>query len=173
MDGTVSRSARTGVRDWLGRPLVVAAGCLLVFGLLTVLIEVQSPSLLYWTGRPVQATSVGGIVYYTAGGEHDTLTAPGPAPPRPWRPKHVTVYVDRHDPSRALLLTPTRWLDAALVGLPFLAAALCLLADPLRRRARRRRYDREVTDSGGDSFGHGLDPEYVSGLLRKGRGNSS
>lgn len=163
--------ARTGVRDWLARPLVVAAGCLLTFGLLTVLVEVQSPSILFWTGRAVSATSVGGIVYYSVDGEHDTLTAPGPVPMRPWRPKHVTVYVDRHDPSRALLLTPVRWLDAALVGLPFLAAALCLLADLLRRRARRRRYDREVTDQGGDGFGHGLDPEYVSNLLRKGRRN--
>lgn len=117
------------------RPYRTGAAVLAVFGVLGVLLVLQSPSLVYWTGQRVQGTDDGGIVYYTVGGQERSLDSGRPAPPRPV-PR--TVYADPDDPSHDRLLTPVKWLDAAFVVLPFVGAG-AVLAVGIRRRHRWHR----------------------------------
>ena len=122
---------------------MVAIG-LVVVGLLFLSVQVQSPSMLYWTGQPVQGTARQGLVFYAAGGEQYTLDNTGPDLADGTR---VTVYVDRADPSHALLLRPAKWVDAGAVSIWFVAAAALLVLAPLRRAWRRRRTeDHETLD---------------------------
>ena len=102
-----------------------------MFGLLGVLIELQSPSLIYWTGERVQGTNDGGIIYYTVDGNQRTLTADGDPPVRPLP---VTVYIDPDDPSRDRAMKPAKWFDAGLVLAPPLAAAAVIATGLVRRR---------------------------------------
>lgn len=44
----------------------MAAVVLLVFGLLGVLVELQSSSLVYWTGAHTTGVNAGGLIYYSA-----------------------------------------------------------------------------------------------------------
>jgi hypothetical protein len=109
----------------------VAALVLLVLGVLCVLVEVQSPSLVLWTGQPVPGTNDGGIVFYAVDGQQRTLNAPGDAPARP---VPVTVYADPDDSSRDRVSSPAKWFDAAFVLGPFVAAGGMLVAGVARRR---------------------------------------
>lgn len=109
------------------------AVALFVFGSLFVLAEVQSPSMLQWTGTGVHASQSGGIAFYSFQGQTYTLDVPTPAA------FSSTVYFDPADPSTAMFSnTLTRWTEAATVAGPYAAAAL-LLALGFARRSRRRR----------------------------------
>ena len=111
-----------------------AAIALLVLGVLCALLELQSPSLIMWTGERVPGTNDGGIAYYVVDGQQRTLDVPGEPPPHP---VPVTVYVDRDDYSHDRVASVAKWLDAALVSTPFLAAGV-VLAVGLHRRGPRR-----------------------------------
>ena len=145
-----SRRARGG-SDELLKPYRVAAIALLVVGVLCLLVEVQSPSSVYWTGERVAATNDGGIVYYVMDGEQRTLNDPREAPVRP---RATAVYADPDDSSRDLLAGPGRWLDAIFVLGPFVAAAAMIMVGLLRRRGLRRRAAaapiRPIRPAGGD-----------------------
>jgi hypothetical protein len=112
------------------------ATCLLVLGVLCLLVELQSPSLIQWTGRPVPGTNDGGIAYYTVDGRERTLDVKGEAPAQP---VPVTVYVDPDDYTRDQVGGPAKWFDATFVLVPFLAAGIVLAAGVGRRGRLRRR----------------------------------
>lgn len=102
----------------------MVAVALLVFGLLGVLVETQSSSLIYWTGEHTTGTSDGGLTYYSAEGRKYTIDGPSPAVAQP---TPVSVWFDGEDPAQARYDQPARWVDAASVLSPFVAAAVCLL----------------------------------------------
>ena len=133
----MTRRSGSGLSSTEGflRPYAIASVLLLVFGLLGVLIELQSPSLIYWTGERVQGTNDGGIIYYTVGGDQRTLTADGEPPSQPLP---VTVYVDPDDSSRDRVVKPAKWLDAGFVLASPLAAAAVIATGLVRRRRFRR-----------------------------------
>lgn len=70
---------------------------LAVIGVLAVLLKLQSPTSVLWTGRPVTATEVGGIVLYPFEGHDFTLIAPNELANTPAH--RVTVFVDPNSPS--------------------------------------------------------------------------
>lgn len=128
----MSRAPRTTrLRPGSVRRSRVAAVALLVVGVLCLLVEVQSPSLVLWTGERVPGTNDGGIVYYVADGEQRTLDAPGEPP---GHPLPVTVYADPHDSSRDRISSPVKWFDAAFALGPFLAAGVVLAVGVSRSR---------------------------------------
>ena len=125
-----------GEPDGILRPYVVAAVVVLALGVLCVLVELQSPSLILWTGLRVHGMNDGGIAYYRVGGQERTLDFRGepPAQPRP-----VVVYADPDDASRDRLSGIAKGLDAAFVLVPFAAAGTVLAAGVRRRRRYHRR----------------------------------
>ncbi len=145
------------------RPSTGVALALVVVGLMFTLAELMSPSRLYWTGDAVQGTNSGGIVYYRVAGRDYTLDAPGEAPARDTR---VTVYVNPDDPTDGLISRPTRWVDAGLVVVWFLAAAGCVGVAALRRTSARRRREVSLT---GPTFGDGLGSDLVDRYLQQNR----
>jgi hypothetical protein len=124
-DGVQARPRRS-----LG-PYRNAALVLLVLGVLCLLVELQSPSLIFWTGERVQGTNDGGLVYYTVDGQERTLDAGGDPPSRP---VPVAVYADPADASRDRVSGPAKWFDAAFVTVPFAAAGVLVLVGVVRRR---------------------------------------
>jgi hypothetical protein len=127
----------------VGRSAVTAIVALLAVGVLAVLVELQSPSVLLWTGARVPATSEGGIVYYSYDGSAYTVTDPRRAATDTGA-EPVSVYLDPADPTRALPDGPVRWIDGVCVGSWFAAAATVYPIAYLRRRGRRRRREAEV-----------------------------
>ncbi len=110
-----------------GRVLGVAMA-LLVMGVLSLLVEVQSPSWVLLSGNRVEGYSQGGLAYYTVGGTDYTLDNPAQRAGDTTRIP-TTVFVDRNDPTRARLDGPARWFDLVFVlGWP-LAAVLVLLGE--------------------------------------------
>lgn len=160
--------AKAGLRerlvDSVVRPSTVVAVALTIVGFLFVLLEMESPSRLYWTGDAVSGTNSGGIVYYTVHEDEYTLDALGPAPEHD---TPVTVYVDPADPSRALLQSPTRWIDAFGIVVWFVAAAACLTVPAVKRASGRRR--RASSSSAEETFGEGLDSDLVQRYLERSR----
>jgi hypothetical protein len=135
------------------RPSAVVAALLVLVGILFLVLLLLSPSHLYWTGRAVQGTDTGGIVYYKVDGQSysvdDTGAATAGSTP-------TTVYVDRSDPSNALVQRPTRWIDAASVLVWFAAAAAVAALSASRRLRLGRRS--AVTDASPGAFGRGFAP---------------
>lgn len=110
------------------------AAALLVLGSLFLLADLQSPSLLQWTGTPVPAVERGGIAYYSFHGQNYTLNVPSP------NTSTSTVYLDPANPSDAMFSRPvTRWTEFAGVAGPYASAVLLLILGVARRSRRRRR----------------------------------
>lgn len=153
---------RARLRAWFDGVGVFAgtAALLLAFALLAVVLEVQSPDLILWTGHRVAGTEQGGIVYYRWHGQNYTLDARGYG-----SSKAVSVYLDPNNPANAMTDNPVnRAAVVLLVGLPF-AGAVTLLAFGLSREyLRRRREMRRVPTEA--AYGEGLDPEFVARRLR-------
>lgn len=112
------------------RPWTATALALVVVGVLAVLVELQSPSLTYWTGRRVPGVNDGGIVFYRVDGRQYTVDATRTPP----APEPVTVFVSRDDPSAALVDAPTRWVDLVGVAGWFAGALVLLVVGQVRRR---------------------------------------
>ena len=109
------------------------AVALFILGSLFVLAEIQSPSMLQWTGTPVHATQSGGIAFYQFQGQMYTLNVATPSA------FSSTIYIDPAEPSTAMFGNPvTRFSEAATVAGPYLVALL-LLGLGFARRTRRRR----------------------------------
>lgn len=112
---------------------------LFVFALLMVLLELQSPDLLLWTGHRVAGTEQGGIVSYQWHGQAYSLNASGYG-----SSKDVSVYLDPANPGKAMVdNVADRALVASLIGGPVAGGALLLVVGLTRnyrwdrRRARR------------------------------------
>ena len=123
-------------RDELLKPYRVAAVVLLVLGVLCVLVELQSPSLVYWTGERVSGTNDAGIIFYTVDGQDRTLNDPREAPAHP---EPVVVYADPEDGSRDRVAGVGKAFDATFVLTPFVAAGAVIIVGLVRRRQLRRR----------------------------------
>lgn len=130
-----ARRTRGGSDDFL-KPYRFGAALFLVVGVLCLLVEVQSPSLVYWTGERVQGTNEGGIIYYTVDGDNRTLNDPREPPPHP---VPVTVYADPDDASRDRPAGLARAVDAVFVLGPFVVAGGVTALGVVRRRRIRRR----------------------------------
>lgn len=130
-----SRRGAGGARDDLLRPYGVAALVLVVLGVLAVLVQLQSPSMVCWTGERVVGTDDGGIIFYTVGDDERTLNDPHEAPPEP---EPVRVCADPEDSSRDRVAGLAQAFDATFVLTPLVAAGVVVLVGLVRRRTRRR-----------------------------------
>jgi hypothetical protein len=125
---------------------------LLTIGLLALLLELQSPSAVLWTGRPVTGIERGGVVLYPFNGHMYTLIDPDQPESGPTRT--VLVYVDPGNLSNSRLdKASTRWLDASFVLAPFLVAFLLIALAFIRRFMHARTPQRQ-----GEGFGRGFRP---------------
>ena len=113
------------------------AAALFVLGSAFILADLQSPSLLQWTGTQVPDVQSGGIAYYSFRGVEYTLDLPVRAPGQSAMPG--TVVLDPADPSQAIFARPlSKWIDATVVLGPY-ATSVLVLAFGFARRSRRRR----------------------------------
>jgi hypothetical protein len=118
-------------------PYTWFAAALFVLGSAFILADLQSPSLLQWTGTQVPDVQSGGIAYYSFRGVEYTLDLPIRAPGQSAMPG--TVVLDPADPSQAMFARPlSKWIDATLVLGPC-ATSVLVLAFGFARRSRRRR----------------------------------
>ncbi|HET7356244.1 MAG TPA: hypothetical protein VFJ09_06160 [Nocardioidaceae bacterium] len=121
-----------GALPWTG----VALGLALLWVLL-FLVEVQTPNWLYWSGKTVQGSNQGGIVFYRVHGQTYTIDDPGPAPTHP---TPETVWYQAGDPSAALLDEPARLIEAgvfvALAGATVITFGVGATRGELHRRRR-------------------------------------
>ncbi len=101
---------------------VGGAVVLLVFALLAVLVELQSPDRVLWTGQQVVGTEQGGIVTYRWDGQSYSLDVPGYG-----SSKAVSVYLNPGDPSQAMADNVFDRVVAALLVLGPAAGAVVLL----------------------------------------------
>ncbi|TMD41902.1 MAG: hypothetical protein E6I88_06300 [Chloroflexi bacterium] len=96
-----------------------------LFGLIFLLVELQSPDLVIWTGRCVPAFFDGGVAHYTVAGQQFTADHP-PLVDR--MPRTVTVCYYASAPVGGYIVHPgAYWVEGGLIGGPF-ALALILLA---------------------------------------------
>ena len=88
------------VRKWFDGAggFVGGAVVLVVFALLAVLLGLQSPDRVLWTGQQVVGTEQGGIVTYLWHGQSYSLDVPGYG-----SSKAVSVYLNPGDPSQAMV----------------------------------------------------------------------
>jgi hypothetical protein len=117
-------------------PFTWFAAALFVLGSAFILADLQSPSLLQWTGTQVPDVQSGGIAYYSFHGVEYTLDLPVRAPGQPAMPG--TVVLDPADPSRAIFSRAlSKWIEGAVVVGPY-ATSVLVLAIGFARRSRRR-----------------------------------
>lgn len=132
------------------------ATALFVFALLAMLLELQSPESVFWTGREVTGTEQGGIITYHWQGQTYSLDAPGYG-----SAKSVTVWLNPANPSDGRLNNPIdRIITVFLVGVPVLAGLGLLVAG----FTRRYRWERRQLRQGLPPIG--LDPEFSDRHLR-------
>ena len=132
--------------SWIGRGALAVVIALLLMGGAAVLIEVQSPSGLYWTGERVDAVSESGIIYYRYGGAQFTVNDDHRSAKDPRRVP-VTVFVDPADATQVLVDGPARWVDGAFV-IGWFVAAVAVLPFAVARQRRRRRRQAEFSAAG-------------------------
>jgi hypothetical protein len=135
---------------------VGGATALFVFALLAVLLELQSPQSVFWTGREVTGTEQDGIITYRWHGQTYSLDAPGYG-----SAKSVSVWLNPAGPTDGQLNNPIdRVISASLVGVPVLAGVALLGAGLTRKyRWERRQLHQGLPPAG-------LDPEFADRQLR-------
>jgi len=118
------------------------AVALFVFALLAVLLELQSPDLVLWTGHRVTGTEQGGIVTYRWHGQQYSLDARGFG-----SAKHVSVYLDPSDPGSGMADNlPDRILVSSFIGVPVAGGVALLVAGATRKSRHARRQIRRVRE---------------------------
>ena len=133
------------VRKWFNGAgwFVGLAIALFAFALLAVLIGLQSPDSVLWTGQHVTGTEQNGLVYYQWQGQSYTIdvTSNGSA-------KAIGVYLDPGNPSHAMINNVfDRATAILLIGVPVaLGVALLIVGGTRnyrwsRRNAKRARED--------------------------------
>jgi hypothetical protein len=95
---------------------------LFVFALLAMLVGLQSPDRVLWTGQQVVGTEHGGIVTYWWHGQSYSLDVPGYG-----SSKAVSVYLDPGNPSQAMVDNVLDRVLAALLILGPVAGGVVLL----------------------------------------------
>ena len=112
------------IRKWYDGSgwFIAGAVVLLVFATLALLVGLQSPDRVLWTGQQVVGTEQHGIVTYWWHGQSYSLDAPGFG-----SAKAVSVYLDPADPSQAMIDNIFDRVAAGLLILGPAVAALILL----------------------------------------------
>ena len=131
----------------------IGALILLIMGCLAVLVELESPTLVLWTGQHVEGYSQNGLIYYEYKGVNYTTDNPGQSATDSRRiPK--TVYFKSSDPTSTNIHGGTRWFDAFMVLIWFVGAGASLLAGVVHQRRRRkpRKATPGIFDEGGSLF---------------------
>jgi hypothetical protein len=137
------------------------AAALFAFALLFVLLDLQAPESVLWTGHHVVATEQNGLATFRWQGQAYTVDVPGFG-----SGNKVDIYFSPGNPSAAMAdNVPDRVFAAVLVGVPVLAGVGALLAGLTRKRRWARRQNRKQA-----SYGSGLDPDFVSRQLQARRG---
>jgi hypothetical protein len=137
------------------------AAALFLFALLFVLLDLQAPESVLWTGHHVVATEQHGLATFRWQGQAYTVDVPGSG-----SGKAVDIYFNPGDPSGAMADNlPDRVFAGVFVGVPVIAGVGVLLAGLSRKRRWARRQRRE-----GASYGSGLDPGFVARQLQARRG---
>jgi len=112
------------IRGWFDGAGWFVAGAILffVFALLALLLELQAPESVLWTGTSVAGTERGGIAFFEWAGQLHQFSAPGYG-----SAKTVIVYFDPSNPDNAMLDDNfDRLAPALFVGLPSLAGVVLL-----------------------------------------------
>jgi hypothetical protein len=142
---------------------VAGAGVLCLIGALSVLLEVQSPSFVQWSGIKVHATTQGGIAYYTYQGQSYAIDNRH-ASVSDQRKVPTTVWLKRSDPTDSTSAyvenAYNRWVDFGFTVGWFILAFGLLAAGFIRGRLRYRRRVRHMGE-----FGTGISDEVVRRLL--------
>ena len=112
------------VRKWYDGSgwFVAGAVVLMFFAVLALLVGLQSPDHVLWTGQGVAGTEHQGIVYYSWHGQSYSIDAPGNG-----SAKAISVYLDPADPSQAMTNNVFDRVMAGLLILGPVVAALVLL----------------------------------------------
>ena len=148
------------------KPFIMGAAVLFFFGVLALLIELQSASFVQWDGIEVHGDTYAGVTTYTYDGQTYSIdnrdvsvTNLHHIPTTVWLPRNAP-----DDPERAFIDAPLdRWTDFVFLTGWFFAVDIVLTIGLVRSFVRRRRRDRVALSTGG--FGTGLDPELVQRIL--------
>ncbi len=106
------------VRDVLAgaRGYLLLAAITLTFGILFLLVELQSPDLVIWKGRCVPAFFDGGLAHFTVAGQRFTADDP---PPSDLTPRTVRVCFYPNEPNNGYIVRPAAyWIEGGLVAGP-------------------------------------------------------
>ena len=137
------------------------AAALFAFALLFVLLDLQAPESVLWTGHHVVATEQHGLATFRWQGQAYTVDVPG------FGSGKVDIYFNPGDPSAAMAdNVPDRLFAGLFVGVPVIAGVGVLVVGLSRKRRWDRRRGRTAA-----SYGDGLDPEFVARQLRAHRGD--
>ena len=118
------------------------AAVLFAFAVLALLLELQSPDLVLWTGHRVSGTEQGGIVTYRWHGQQYSLNANGYGSAR-----DVGVYLDPASPGDAMIDNlPDRIVVASFIGVPVAGGLALLVAGATRKPRRMRRQVRRARE---------------------------
>ena len=136
------------------------AAALFAFALLFVLLDLQAPESVLWTGHHVVVTEQHGLATFRWQGQAYTVNVPG------FGSGPVDIYFNPGNPSAAMAENvPDRVFAALFVGVPAIAGLGVLLAGLTRKRRWARRQSRKRA-----SYGSGLDPGFVARQLQARRG---
>ena len=125
------------IRGWFDGAGAFVAGAVVLFliAVLALLLELQLPTAVLWTGQAVTGTERGGIVFFQWHGQQRTFSAPGYG-----SAKSVIVYLDPSNPGSAVLDSNSdRIWPGMFVGVPALAGTALLLAGGTRNYRWKRR----------------------------------
>ena len=133
------------MREWFNGAgwFVGLAIALFAFALLAVLIGLQSPDSVLWTGQHVTGTEQNGLVYYQWQGQSYTIDVTGNG-----SAKAIGVYLDPGNPSHAMINNVfDRATAILLIGVPVAFGVALLIVGGTRnyrwsrRNAKRARED--------------------------------
>lgn len=150
------------------KPFVACACVLFVFGILALLLELQSASFVQWDGIKVHGDTYAGVTTYKYKG---TTYSIDNTRVNATNLHHIptTVWLPRSDPTdstQAFIESAwDRWTDFVFLTGWFLGAFVLLVIGAVRQQIRRRRRDAMVAQR----FGTGLDPEVVERMLTERR----
>jgi len=125
------------LRNWFDGAgwFVGLAVALFVFALLAVLVGLQSPDRVLWTGQQVVGTEQRGIVSYQWDGQTYSLDAQGFG-----NSKDISVYLDPGDPSHAMIDNVfDRVAAVLLIGVPVAGGVVLLVVGGTRNYRWERR----------------------------------
>ena len=130
MDFTV-RDVLAGARGYL-----LIAALIFAFGIIFLLVELQSPDLVIWNGRCVPAFYDGGVAHYTVAGQRFTADTPALTDRSP---RTVTVCYYPSTINNGYIVHPAAyWVEGSLIAGP-LAIAIILTAVGVLNSVRQLR----------------------------------